>query len=216
MLGPKTILAKRKCYPYDKVYVTRYQEDRTKEDVTRQLCVRAVPPVIEPFRLPASVHMGQRLSITCTVVRGDPPISLRWERDGEPLGDPGDLRVHDMADFSSTLLFPAVAPGHRATYTCVAQNAAGRTLHSAAMVIHGRTPFFFSPYLHSGGPYTKYCAVPPSWKIEPRDVDVVRGRSIAIDCQAEGFPAPRLVWRKALGKLRPFNFLKSLFSLSHC
>lgn len=81
--------------------------------------------------------MGQRLSITCTVIKGDPPISIRWLRDEHTLQKEGDIRIHDLADYSSTLLFDPVKPEHRANYTCVATNEAGSVRHSAAMVIHG-------------------------------------------------------------------------------
>lgn len=96
-----------------------------------------VRPEIESFNLPPSVQMGQRLSITCTVVKGDPPISIRWLRDEYTLKKDGDIRIHDLADYSSTLLFDPIKPEHRANYTCVATNEAGSDRHSAAMVIHG-------------------------------------------------------------------------------
>ncbi|GFQ96052.1 down syndrome cell adhesion molecule-like protein Dscam2 [Trichonephila clavata] len=41
--------------------------------------------------------------------------------------------------------------------------------------------------------------VPPRWVIEPSDVFVVKGRSITVDCQTEGFPQPRVRWTKAEG-----------------
>ncbi|GFS81552.1 down syndrome cell adhesion molecule-like protein 1 homolog, partial [Nephila pilipes] len=150
-----------------------------------------VRPVIEPFNLPPSVQMGQRLSITCTVIKGDPPITLKWLRDEHALKKDGDIRIHNLADYSSTLLFDPVKPEHRANYTCVATNEAGSERHSAAMVIH----------------------VPPRWKTEPNDVDVIKGRSVMIDCESEGFPPPRLTWRKAEGSV-PESY-KPISSSSH-
>ncbi|XP_067138802.1 cell adhesion molecule Dscam1-like isoform X2 [Centruroides vittatus] len=150
-----------------------------------------VRPVIEPFTLPASVHMGQRLSITCTVIMGDPPITIQWLRDNQPLVKQNDIKIHNLADYSSTLLFEAVKPNHRANYSCLAKNEAGIAQHNAAMVIH----------------------VPPRWKIEPRDLSVVKGRSVTIDCQADGFPPPRLSWRRAEGNI-PESY-KPISSNSH-
>ncbi|XP_071033639.1 cell adhesion molecule Dscam1-like [Parasteatoda tepidariorum] len=150
-----------------------------------------VRPVIEPLYLPSSVQMGQRLSMTCTVIKGDPPITLKWLRDEHVLQKDGDVRIHSMADYSSTLLFDPVKPEHRANYTCVASNEAGSERHSVAMVIH----------------------VPPRWKTEPNDVDVIKGRSVMIDCEADGFPPPRLTWRKAEGTV-PESY-KPISSSSH-
>ncbi|KAH9373774.1 hypothetical protein HPB48_007504 [Haemaphysalis longicornis] len=41
--------------------------------------------------------------------------------------------------------------------------------------------------------------VPPIWRIEPSDTVVVRGGTAIIDCQADGFPLPRVRWTKSEG-----------------
>jgi hypothetical protein len=41
--------------------------------------------------------------------------------------------------------------------------------------------------------------VPPRWKIEPSDINVERNRHVTLHCQAEGVPAPSVVWKKAAG-----------------
>ncbi|GFV54598.1 adhesion G protein-coupled receptor B2 [Trichonephila clavipes] len=48
--------------------------------------------------------------------------------------------------------------------------------------------------------------VPPRWVIEPSDVFVVKGRSIIVDCQTEGFPQPRVRWTKAEDNLVALHF----------
>ena len=40
--------------------------------------------------------------------------------------------------------------------------------------------------------------VPPKWTIEPKNVQVILGKSITINCQAEGYPKPKIVWKKAI------------------
>lgn len=118
---------------------------------------RTVRPVIEPFIMPHSVQMGQRLSITCTVIKGDPPINIKWMKDEIPLNEDSassssssainqnsfnsiasqSIRIHHLADYSSTLLFESVKPGDRGNYTCVASNNVGQDVHTAQMVIYG-------------------------------------------------------------------------------
>lgn len=39
--------------------------------------------------------------------------------------------------------------------------------------------------------------VPPKWIYEPRNVQVILGKSVTINCQAEGYPKPKIVWKKA-------------------
>lgn len=112
--------------------------------------------------MPHSVQMGQRLSITCTVIKGDPPINIKWMKDDVPLNEDSfssssssssssainqnsinsiasqTIRIHRLADYSSTLLFESVKPGDRGNYTCIASNNVGQDVHTAQMVIHGK------------------------------------------------------------------------------
>lgn len=148
-----------------------------------------VRPEIERFAVPDSVQLGQRLSITCTVIKGDPPIAIKWIKDGLVLQNndndghhnhhrrrhsnnknimhtssltsnsvsthhqnivssssdqnyhqqqPNDVRIFDLADYSSTLLFPAVREHHRGNYTCAASNVVGQDEHTTSLVISGQ------------------------------------------------------------------------------
>lgn len=49
-----------------------------------------VPPKLSPFGPPLSLHVGERASMTCSVVSGDQPLSLLWLKDGRPLSQPVD------------------------------------------------------------------------------------------------------------------------------
>ncbi|GFR19710.1 down syndrome cell adhesion molecule-like protein 1 homolog [Trichonephila clavata] len=39
--------------------------------------------------------------------------------------------------------------------------------------------------------------VPPRWRIEPADTNVLVGRSVSLHCQADGIPQPQIRWEKA-------------------
>ncbi|KAL1428795.1 hypothetical protein MTO96_002516 [Rhipicephalus appendiculatus] len=141
-----------------------------------------VRPAIEPFSYPASLREGQRASVMCAVISGDLPINISWTKDGEPITesnpDTAGILVNTVSGFTSTLLFKALRLEYRGNYTCVAQNDAGSASHSAVMVIH----------------------VPPQWIIEPAETSVIKGKSVVIDCEADGFPKPRIRWTKAEGE----------------
>ncbi|CAN7998424.1 unnamed protein product [Ixodes hexagonus] len=141
-----------------------------------------VKPTIEPFSYPTSLREGQRSSVMCTVISGDLPINITWSKDDQPITstNPGTagILVNTVSDYSSTLLFKSLRLDYRGNYTCVAANEAGTVSHSAVMVIH----------------------VPPQWIIEPSETSVVKGRSAIIDCEADGFPKPRIRWTKAEGE----------------
>lgn len=50
------------------------------------------------------------------------------------------VRIHDLADYSSTLLFPAVREHHRGNYTCSASNVVGQDEHTSSLIISGQSP----------------------------------------------------------------------------
>ncbi|XP_070391428.1 cell adhesion molecule Dscam1-like isoform X4 [Dermacentor albipictus] len=138
-----------------------------------------VRPAIVPFAFPESLHQGQRYNVLCTVSKGDAPVHINWYKDGVPVITAGlaSVSVLNVTEFSSTLIFEKLLPEHRGNYSCEARNEAGAVTVTSTMVIH----------------------VPPIWRIEPSDTMVVRGGTAIVDCQADGFPVPRVRWTKSEG-----------------
>ena len=67
---------------------------------------------------------------------GDPPLKLRWLKDGVSL--PPELGIQVMQDdFSSTLAIPRVSRAHAGNYTCIAGNTAKSTSVTAQLVVSG-------------------------------------------------------------------------------
>lgn len=71
------------------------------------------------------VEEGDRLSIMCTVSRGDPPLYKKWLKDGSDLPHDLGISVTDTQDFS-VLHITSVQSVHQGTYTCIAKNSAGQ------------------------------------------------------------------------------------------
>ena len=49
--------------------------------------------------------------------------------------------------------------------------------------------------------------VRPRWTVEPTDKQFAQGSDAKIDCKADGFPQPKISWKKAVGKfsqMKPF------------
>ena len=42
--------------------------------------------------------------------------------------------------------------------------------------------------------------VRPRWTVEPTDKQFAQGSDAKIDCKADGFPQPKISWKKAVGK----------------
>ncbi|XP_068242209.1 cell adhesion molecule Dscam2-like [Palaemon carinicauda] len=149
-----------------------------------------VPPKLSPFVANGLVNAGERVTITCTVSRGDEPLSFQWLWDGSPLplggggvvgggggGHGGSgLTVMTMNAFSSVLSIESVQRHHGGDYTCVVTNAAASASITYTLTVH----------------------VPPTWVLEPMDARVSRGHALMLDCVARGHPDPRVTWKKKI------------------
>ncbi|XP_074598354.1 cell adhesion molecule Dscam1-like [Brevipalpus obovatus] len=150
-----------------------------------------IRPSIANFFFQNNLRESQRASVLCTVTSGDYPIKTKWLKNNVSIDDPG-IKIQQLSDYSSILLFESLTLNQKGDYTCIVSNDAGTATHTAHLSIH----------------------VPPRWVIEPGgESSVVRGRSLSVDCQAEGFPIPRIGWNKGEGN-PPHNY-KSIMSNPH-
>ncbi|XP_067213973.1 cell adhesion molecule Dscam2 isoform X7 [Linepithema humile] len=136
-----------------------------------------VPPKISPFTADRDLHLGERTTLTCSVTRGDLPLSITWLKDGRSMGPSERVTVTNMDQYNSILMIESLSPDHNGNYSCVARNVAAEVSHTQRLVVH----------------------VPPRWIVEPTDVSVERNRHVALHCQAQGVPTPSIVWKKATG-----------------
>ncbi|XP_065348547.1 cell adhesion molecule Dscam2 isoform X2 [Cloeon dipterum] len=135
-----------------------------------------VPPKISPFSVERSFHLGERATLTCSVVRGDPPLVISWLRDGNAL-PPSTVSINQVDQFNSILRIESLSPEHNGNYSCRVGNQASTVTHTQRITVN----------------------VPPKWVVEPVDTNAPRGRHVMIQCQADGVPAPTITWKKARG-----------------
>ncbi|XP_037034782.1 Down syndrome cell adhesion molecule-like protein Dscam2 isoform X7 [Bradysia coprophila] len=137
-----------------------------------------VPPAIEPFSFSQDgLAEGMRTRTVCGVSRGDAPLELRWQKDGESLPLLLGVNITSLDQYSSLLSIPSLSASHSGEYTCVATNPAAEVKYTASLQVK----------------------VPPRWIVEPTDMSVERNRHITLHCQAQGVPTPTVVWKKATG-----------------
>ena len=100
------------------------------------LCISA-GPVVDEFSFPGHLREGRRTRLTCTVSSGDPPITLRWEKDGEPLQPASlGLTVEYMNEFTSSLFFEKASQKHNGNYTCIAMNPFASANYTASLLLN--------------------------------------------------------------------------------
>ncbi|KAM7293264.1 Down syndrome cell adhesion molecule-like protein Dscam2 [Ixodes scapularis] len=143
-----------------------------------------VPPVIDSQMLPDMLtsNQGMNVKMLCSVVQGDPPISLRWMHGAQLVSRSSSVSLQSLDD-SSVLTIKGVSMRDSGNYTCEASNAALTVNRTVTLVVN----------------------VPPMWTTEPTNGNVVVGETVVLDCAADGFPVPRIAWKRAEGN-EPRNF----------
>ncbi|XP_030433359.1 Down syndrome cell adhesion molecule isoform X4 [Gopherus evgoodei] len=134
-----------------------------------------VPPFIQPFEFPR-FSIGQRVFVPCVVVSGDLPITITWQKDGRPI--PASLGVTiDNIDFTSSLRIFNLSLVHNGNYTCIARNDAAAVERQSQLIVR----------------------VPPRFVVQPSDQDGIYGKAVILNCSAEGYPVPTIVWKYSKG-----------------
>lgn len=82
--------------------------------------------------------MGDVLSITCVVIKGDLPLDVHWTLDDEPItsGENG-FTIMKLNARTSYLNVDALEAKHRGIYRCIAVNLAGLAEYAAELQVNG-------------------------------------------------------------------------------
>nr|CAH7736157.1 unnamed protein product [Callosobruchus chinensis] len=123
-----------------------------------------VAPQITPFNFGEdTVNSGDSVSLTCTVHKGDSPISLSWLHNNVSIGYLEGIQITKAGKKASTLTIDSANEGHIGTYTCIAENEAGMSRHSADLNVNVApqiTPFDFGEdTVNSGDSVSLTCTV---------------------------------------------------------
>lgn len=124
---------------------TRHVTDRRVLCITYALTsclvvIIPVPPKISPFTADRDLHLGERTTLTCSVTRGDLPLSITWLKDGRSMGPSERVTVTNMDQYNSILMIESLSPDHNGNYSCVARNVAAEVSHTQRLVVHGNPP----------------------------------------------------------------------------
>ncbi|ODN00362.1 Down syndrome cell adhesion molecule-like protein Dscam2 [Orchesella cincta] len=178
---------------------------------TLQLIVH-VPPRIAPYSFPSPVSQGSRVQVVCSVEQGDieeTNLTVAWLKDMEPIRSSGGSNSPLLPPSSSSSL--AGNPQQQTTTNAKVMQV---DAYSAILIIdrvdsERDSGNFTCKISNSVDEVTKtnelVVRVPPKWVDEPKDTEVVEGKSFTIPCQAKGFPTPKISWKRAMSD-RPENF----------
>ncbi|XP_069356514.1 cell adhesion molecule Dscam1 isoform X40 [Maniola hyperantus] len=137
-----------------------------------------VLPQVTPFDFGEEIlNAGDTVSLTCTVGKGDLPLKIHWQLNDQLLNSGNGIFINRNGKRISVLSIENVQHEHIGNYTCIAENEAGRSSHSAVLVVN----------------------VPPRWILEPTDKAFAQGSDAKVECKADGFPKPQVTWKRAEG-----------------
>ncbi|XP_038594038.1 inactive tyrosine-protein kinase 7, partial [Micropterus salmoides] len=123
--------------------------------------------------------------VACPAPRGRPEPKVWWERAGQRV--PTEGRVHQEG---LDLVFRPTEEGDSGTYTCVAQNKAGRRTLEVTFTV----------------------ATAPVWVVRPQDSHLEEGKPGYLHCHAQANPEPEVTWLRNNIVITPEDMRYKLFS----
>ncbi|KAJ8974837.1 hypothetical protein NQ317_006679 [Molorchus minor] len=98
--------------------------------------VISVPPKVSPFYAEDTLHVGDRASLTCSVTKGDQPLTISWQKDGRPVEPAQMMSITQVDQFTSILVIESLSPEHNGNYSCVVRNLAAEVSHTQQLVVN--------------------------------------------------------------------------------
>ncbi|KAE9541724.1 hypothetical protein AGLY_003715 [Aphis glycines] len=94
------------------------------------------PPRLSSLQAERTANVGERASITCSVISGDLPLTIAWSKDydGGPLGPAATVTRVD--NYNSVLAFETLGPQHTGNYSCEAGNHAARRVVTQRLIVN--------------------------------------------------------------------------------
>ncbi|KAK7578218.1 hypothetical protein V9T40_010423 [Parthenolecanium corni] len=105
-----------------------------------------VPPKLNPIASHTVLNVGERASLTCTVIKGDLPLTISWSKDGHPFKSKQHSTITQVDQFNSILVIDNVTPHHSGNYSCIARNPVAEEIiiqHLMVNVPPSIEPFYF-------------------------------------------------------------------------
>lgn len=96
-----------------------------------------VPPKISPFYAEDTLHVGDRASLTCSVTKGDLPLTISWHKDSRTLEPSHTISITQVDQFTSILVIDSLSPEHNGNYSCVVTNFAATVSHTQQLLVNG-------------------------------------------------------------------------------
>lgn len=96
------------------------------------------PPQIAAFDFGEDpINSGDYVSMQCSVHKGDLPINIAWLHNNISIVYISGVQVTKVGQKASSIIIDSVNQEHIGTYTCLAENKAGKTEFSTTLRVNG-------------------------------------------------------------------------------
>ena len=97
-----------------------------------------MPPVLAPLAFTHGTRAGMRAQASCVIQEGDPPLKMRWEKDGKSLeSQKNGIWISQLDPSSSILVIKKASARHSGNYTCSVTNPAKTTSTTTELIVRG-------------------------------------------------------------------------------
>lgn len=98
-----------------------------------------VPPKISSFQSTVlQLNVGDRASLTCSVVKGDVPLTISWRKDGRAIElSSQHMSVKSVDQYNSILVIENLIADHTGNYSCCVRNLAAEVESAQSLLVNG-------------------------------------------------------------------------------
>lgn len=75
--------------------------------------------------------------MTCSVVKGDLPLTITWRKDGRSIDPSQRMSVTQVDQYNSILVIENLSAEHTGNYSCVVRNLAAEVDSTQALLVNG-------------------------------------------------------------------------------
>lgn len=98
-----------------------------------------MPPKLNPFQSTVlQLNVGDRASLTCSVIKGDLPLTQTWRKDNRIIDASQHISIKQVDHYNSILVIENLGPEHSANYTCTVRNSAAEVEISQSLLVNGK------------------------------------------------------------------------------
>jgi len=85
-----------------------------------------------------SLNVGDRASITCSVIKGDVPLNVKWLKNGNLIDPSQRISITQVDQYNSILVIEHLLAAHTGNYSCVVSNPAAEAETTQTLLVNGK------------------------------------------------------------------------------